>query len=67
MDEIVYSNLATKNTCTGVNCCEYECLGGGFYSLASDSCGAPGFYACLDSIPGACNEGDSKTIDCTHI
>ena len=53
MEEIIYSNLATKNTCTGVNCCEYECLGGGFYSLASDSCSeAPEFYACLDSIPG---------------
>lgn len=67
MDDIIYSNLVTKNTCTGVNCCEYECLGAGFYSLISDICSAPEFYSCLDSIPGACNEGDRKKIDCTPI
>jgi hypothetical protein len=67
MDDIIYSNLVTKNTCTGVNCCEYECLGAGFYSLVSDICSAPEFYSCADSIPGACNEGDRKKIDCTPI
>jgi len=69
MDEIIYSNLATKNTCTGVRCCVYQCLAGGYYTLTDDPCLAePGFYACADSLPdGGCNEGDSKTIDCTPI
>ena len=67
MEEIIYSNLVTKNTCAGVNCCEYECLGGGFWQLASDTCTAPEFYSCVDSPPGVCNEGDRKTIDCTHV
>ena len=68
MEEIIYSNLTTKNTCAGDQCCTYMCVSGAqsnYWNLTDSTCLTP--YSCVDPLSESCSSNDIKTVDCNQV